>query len=239
MLTVCAPPTAVPVTGFAQAFLGDKLLANAHITWLETQQQLRTDSAGKFSFCALPGQSITLRLTKLGYAPLQTGTTRVPTLGMTTPYTNITFQAPSVATYALLKLLITKERHITVNTNDCQVVTTITKYHKTLKDDPQGMPGATVTLTHNGQSVTPDVRPFYFGMFKNGKTNPFSNNLTATSLDGGAIIMNLAPSTIPYTITANEKGYAFTSARFICNKGQLINISPPLAPSVKGVKVIL
>lgn len=227
----CAPPT-VPVTGFAQSFIDSQRLPNAGITWLETQTPLTTDATGQFQFCALPNQKVTLLLNTDGFTPLQTGTVTIPAEGLQSPYDNITFQTPRNLTYDALKTILTKQRNTTLNDNDCQVVATITKYHKTLQDDPQGMPGATASLTLNGNHVTPSVKPFYFGMFKDGKTDPFSGALTTTSDDGGVAFLNVTPSDTPYILTAHEAGYSFTSSRFVCHKGQLINISPPQGPSV-------
>ena len=234
-MLICTPPT-VPVTGFAQSFIDDKRLTAAPITWLETQTRFKTDTSGQFQFCALPNQKITLVLNTSGYSSLQTSTVIVPASGLQSPYDNITFQAPRIATYDTLKLLITKQRNTSMNNNDCQVVTTVTKYHKTLQDDPQGMPGATILLTQNGRPVPLTVKPFYFGIFKNGKTDPFSGKLISTSLDGGVALLNITPNNMPYTLTAQKIGYSFTSSSFICRKGQLINISPPLGPSVINKK---
>lgn len=226
----CLPPT-VPVIGFAQSFVDSKRLSGAKITWLETQQSLQTDGSGQFQFCSLPNQKVTLLLTFDGYTSLQTNTVTVPISGLQTLFNEMTFQVPRIATYDSLKYLLTTERDTTLNPDDCQVVTTITQYHKTLHDDPQGIAGATVVLTQSGQPVTLSVKPFYFGIFANGKTDPFSGDLTTTSLDGGVALLNVAPSDLPYTITAKKMGVHFTQAQFLCRKGQLINISPPQGPS--------
>ena len=113
----------------------------------------------------------------------------------------------------------------------CHVTTTITAYHKTLDDIPQGEPAAKVTLY-----PATDETPFYFDIFKSGplkgKTNPFVRGLTETSEDGGVAFFNLPPSEKPYVLSAEKEGVVFTKAAFICNKGAFINISPPDGPMV-------
>ena len=111
------------------------------------------------------------------------------------------------------------------------MVTTVTDYHKTLNDLPQGIEGATVKLSPSTNTV-----PFYFnvvtGNIFHGKTNPFTKGLTSTSLDGGVIFFNLMPQPFLYEITAEKPGVTFSKAYFICRKGAFINLSPPNGPSV-------
>lgn len=125
---------------------------------------------------------------------------------------------------------MTKQRHIHVKKDCCQVVTTITAYNKTLRDDPQGIAGAHVKLMHINKSFQPPAKPFYFGIVLE-KTNPFSSKRTESSEDGGVIIYNLPASKSPYTITAEKPGTQFTTSQFICRSGALINLSPPHGPT--------
>lgn len=228
----------VPITGFAQSFLTDQPIANAKIKILEGHQVLQTDSAGNFQFCAKPGKQITLVLQKSSFLPwenfktIQTGTFIVPKNGMVGPLHDITFQVPTMITYHLLKTIIVEKRGIRINPKDCNVVTTITAYHKTLKDDPQGEPGARVQLWHNGKRYLLSTRPYYFGVIA-GKTNPFTSKLKKTTLDGGVLIYNLPSSTSEYEITASKKGRHFSRKAFMCKSGAFINISPPDGPMVK------
>jgi hypothetical protein len=225
----CTTP-AVPVTGFAQTFLDDKRIPRATVTWLENKLITTTDTKGNFGFCVLPNQKMTLVFSDADYPSTQTATVTVPATGLTTIYNQPTFQVPREITYTFLKALLTQERSIKLDTQDCQVVTTVTDFHKTLQDDPQGIPGATIRLMHNGQSIALNPTPFYFGMFKDGKTNPFSKKLTSTSADGGVALINIKPSNTPYTLTASKKEKEFTQVKFLCRPGQLVNISPPLGP---------
>lgn len=222
-----------PVSGFALSFLLSTPISNATITVLETGDIYKTDSNGKYGPFQYPvGKPITLVFSKWGYKTIQSGTVVVPTEGLTTPYSNITFQIPSVPTYYVLKAAVGAKSE----ENACHVTSTVTAYHKTLNDVPQGEEGTEVMLTPNV-----NIKPFYFDVFKSGPlkdyTNPFTRTLTATSKDGGIAYFNLPPSDQPYTLSAVKKGVVFSEAQFLCRKGALINISPPRGPSAQASKI--
>lgn len=218
-----------PVSGFARAFIMGNAISNANITILETGEKIKTDKEGKFGPFNYPiGKPITLVIEKFGYKTTQSATIIVPKEGLTGPYDNITFQVPSIETYYVLASIIGAK----IDDNACHVVTTITAYHKTMDEAPQGEVDAKVTLL-------PDlnVTPFYFGVFKSGplkdKTNPFIKGLTQASEDGGATYFNLPPSEKPYIISATKEGLTFSEAQFLCRPGAFINISPPRGPMVQ------
>lgn len=222
----CHAASTAPISGFAQSFLLSMRLANGTVTVLETGQQFTTDKEGRFGPFQYPaGKPITLQFEKWGYHTTQTGTTIVPPEGLTGPFDNITFQVPSTETYSLLAKIM----GATIDENSCHVAATITAYHKTLGDVPQGIDGTTVTL-----SPAVNVIPFYFDIYTSGplkgKTNPFTRGLTATSEDGGVAFFNLPPRDEPYVISAQKDGMKFTEAMFTCKKGAFINISPPRGP---------
>lgn len=227
LTSVCfAQSATAPVSGFARSFILNMAIANAKITILETGQALKTDNNGHFGPIEYPiGKPITLVLEKWGYKTTQSGTIIVPPGGLTSPYNNITFQVPSIETYYLLAAIV----GATIDENKCHVTTTISAYHKTLNDDPQGEPNADVSLI-----PAVDEKPFYFDIFKEGplkgKTNPFTKNLIHTSEDGGMAFFNLPPRDEPYVITATKSGVTFSEAQFLCRKGVFINISPPQGP---------
>lgn len=231
----CQAPT-VPVVGHAQALVADARIKNATIHIMETGQSITTNQHGQFAFCALPKRKLTLTLTKnsssiwQNYHPTQSATVIVPPQGLTGPHHEITFQTPREKTYRVLQKIITKQRHFHAKKNCCQVVTTITAYNKTLKNDPQGISGAHIKLMHNNKLFQPPQRPFYFAMVLE-KTNPFSSKRTESSEDGGVIIYNLPASKSPYTITAEKPGMQFSNSQFICRAGALINLSPPHGPT--------
>ncbi len=215
-----------PVSGFARSFITGTEISDGTITVLETGLQLKTDSHGRFGPFLYPvGKPITLVFEKWGYKTTQSGTTIVPSGGLTGPHDNITFQVPSIETYYLLATII----GVNFDKNSCHVVTTVTAFGKTMDDDEQGEPGAKITLTPYVNEV-----PFYFDIFTEGplkgKTNPFTKGLTLTTRDGGVGFYNLPPRDEPYTISAEKDGVKFTSAQFICRKDAFINISPPRGP---------
>lgn len=216
-----------PVTGFARSFIMGTKLANATITILETGQTFPTDENGHFGPIYYPiGKPITLKLEKFNYKTTQTGTYIVPKDGLTGPYNNITFQVPTIETYYILSTVMGSENL----PDSCHVTSTITAYHKTMDDDPQGEEGAKVTLT-----PAIDEKPFYFDIFKSGplkgKTNPMTKGLTETSEDGGVAFYNIPVSKKPYVMSAEKNGVAFSKVAFTCTNDAFINISPPNGPS--------
>lgn len=215
-----------PVSGFARSFVLGTPLADATITILETGLTIKTDAKGHFGPIFYPiGKPITLVFEKLGYKTTQSGTVMVPKSGLTGPYDNITFQVPSLETYYLLAAIVGAK----INDENCHVTSTITAYHKTMDDDPQGEVNAKVSLTPYINEI-----PFYFDIFTEGplkgKTNPFTKGLVQTSEDGGVAFFNLPPSDAPYTLSAVKAGVIFSETRFLCRKGAFINISPPRGP---------
>lgn len=215
-----------PVSGFAKEFIMGTPITNATITIVETGQKIKTDNNGNFGPFPYPvGKPITLILEKFGYKTTQTATVDVPPEGLTGPHNNMTFQVASMATYYLLNAIIGGK----MDDKKCHVVTTVLAYGKTMDDDPQGEEHAKIKLT-----PYVDETPFYFDIFKDGplkgKTNPFTKGLVETTADGGVGFYNLPPSDQPYLITAEKDGVTFTTAKFICRKDMLINISPPQGP---------
>lgn len=218
--------SAVPIEVFARSFLIGVPITHAQVTVLETGTSYYTDRNGKFTFDYPSGQQLTLELKKWGYKTTQSGTEIVPTEGLTGPHHNVSFQVPSLETFYLFQAAIGAN----LDKNACHVVTTITAHDKLLTDCPQGLDGVKVKLTSDKSQ-----KPFYFGVFSGGmlkcKTNPFSNQLSATSVDGGVGFINLPPSNKLYTISGELKGHQFTNALFLCRKGAFINISPPRGPN--------
>lgn len=234
----CKKPL-VPVKGFAQAFVGDARIYHARIRILETGATTFTNRIGAFQFCVQPNRQITLLFKKESFLPwnnylaTQSATVVVSKYGLQGLHHEVTFQVPRVMVFALLKHLISRQRAVTLDPRRCNVVTTITALNKTLYDDPQGEPGATLQLSLNGQPYAPQNKPYYFAV-KNNKTYPFSPKLNVTSEDGGVLIYNLKPNKQPYTLTAIKKGKRFTRVQFICKPNVFINVSPPWGPSERG-----
>ncbi len=225
---VAATSATAPISGFAESFLLGIKVSNANIKVLETGQSFKTDNEGHFGPFQYPvGQPITLQFSKWGYKTTQSATIIVPPEGLNSKYDNITFQVPSVESYYMLATIM----GASIDKNSCHLTATVTKYHKTMQDLPQGEPGVVVSL-----SPAVDVLPFYFGIYHNwplkDKTNPFSKNLKQTSEDGGIAFFNIPVSDKPYKLIGQKNGMKFTEATFICKKDTFINISPPQGPMV-------
>ncbi len=239
-LPINCPSGQVPITGFAQNFVTDARIGNATIKVLETGKFYKTDADGSFSFCEKIGQVMTLTLNKRGFHEVQSATYIVPTQGFQGPYNEITFQVPGGLTYQFMKFVISSLRKIKLDPNKCTVVTTITAYHKTLSDDPQGVPDAKISIHNiNYSNITVDnLKPYYFGIIKfgplKGKSNIFTSYLTKTSLDGGVLIYNLPAQTEKnlYVLSAIKANKEFTNIKVWCRAGALINVSPPDGPTV-------
>lgn len=235
-LAISCPHSRAPVSGFAQAFIGDKPLHGAKITVLENGKQMLTNSAGQFGFCIKPYQKITLELVKQShslfdnYQTTQTGTFIVPPQGLQGKYHEVTFQVPRAITYATLKSIVKQQHHLVLLPNKCNVATTITAFGKTLMDDPQGEPGAKIILWH-GKKLIENPSVLYFGIIFD-KTNPLDTKKLFTSRDGGAIIYNLNPSKKLYYLSAKKAGKIFSRVGFLCRPGAFINLSPPHSPTI-------
>jgi hypothetical protein len=215
-----------PISGFAHSFILGSKLADGTVTVLETGFKLKTNSNGDFGPFYYPvGKPITLEFSKWGYKTTRTATVMVPPEGLTDAYNNITFQIPSLESYYLLAKIIGAK----IDDNSCHLTATVTGYHKTMSDLPQGEADVTVAVTPAATE-----KPFYFGIFKNGplkdKTNPFAKDLVSTSHDGGIAFFNLPISDKPYKLIAHKNGVKFSEAEFKCDKDVFINISPPRGP---------
>lgn len=219
-----------PVSGFAISFLSGKPISGAKIIALENGHSVFTNVSGRFGPFFWPvGKPITLVLEKRGFHTTQTATIIVPRRGLISKNNNITFQVPSNEAYFLFKKII----GISEDKNSCHVATTIAASDKTLDDIPQGEEGAKMSLAPS--TPTPI---FYFNIFHHGplagKTNPFHQGLTATSLDGGLVIANLLPQKKPYLMTAVKSGVVFSQVKFICRPDVFINLSPPQSPMAQN-----
>ena len=226
-----ATTVTAPVSGFARAFYTNEPVSNATITVLETGEQIRTDDKGLFGPFNYPvGKPITLILEAPGYTTVQSATIMVPPEGLNNAYNNITFQVPSVYVYSFFTYIFEYYFGVSEDQNSCHVTSTITSYHKTMNDVPQGEEGSIVTLS----PTIDNLNPFYFDIVKSGPfkgtTYPFPTGLTSTSEDGGIMLFNVPARDKPYTLSASKDGVTFTSVQFTCRKGMFINISPPRGP---------
>lgn len=217
-----------PVSEYARAFIYNYPIANATVTILESGEKIKTNDKGKFGPIDYPiGKPITLFFEKWGYKSTQSGTTIVPPKGLNDAYNQISFQIPTMDTFYLFTTLINAK----FDKEKCHVVTTVLANGKTMDDDKQGEPEATLVL-----SPFINEKPFYFDIFKDGplkdKTNPFTKELKHTSEDGGAAFFNLPVNDKPYILSARKNGIKFSEVQFMCRKDVFINVSPPNGPMV-------
>eukprot|EP01095_Lingulamoeba_sp_RSL-Kostka_P005486 TRINITY_DN16820_c0_g1_i1.p1 TRINITY_DN16820_c0_g1~~TRINITY_DN16820_c0_g1_i1.p1 ORF type:complete len:245 (+),score=62.61 TRINITY_DN16820_c0_g1_i1:102-836(+) len=213
------------VTGFAKDFVTFSPIKNADLTVLETGEKLKTDSEGNFTLSVRANTNITLLLEHSFYHKTQTGTTYIDG-DFNTAQKQITLQVPDSPTFDFLSIVVPG----IPRSDRCHLVVTVSAANKTLYDDPQGEPGATCNLIPD-----PGATPFYFGMFKNGKTNPFERGLNVTSQDGGVLWVNVKKG--DYKVVCTKPGVVFNDPPYSylsCNDadGRLINAAPPLGPRV-------
>jgi len=222
------------ISGFAQPAGSSENIPGVEVIVLETGQTVAyTDSSGNYSFEYPVGQSMTLMFRKNGYKTSQTGTFTVPPEGFSGLHNNITYQAIGHKLYELMKYAVEITSLELIKSDACQLITTVTAYGKTLYDDPQGEPGATLSVqdqsgkTHHGKTC-------YFGIFR-GKTLPVCFN-QKTSEDGGVFVLNLEakpnrdipndihPENNPYQVIASKPGLEYSEN----NSYQVIASKPGL-----------
>jgi hypothetical protein len=222
---------------FSQALGSYDPLPEAEVFSLEKNKSLGlTDQQGKLSFQYPVGEQITLMFKKSGYKTSQSATFVVPEDGFVGQYKNITYQAISSSLYKILKNLIAVYKVTSLDKNSFQILATVTAYHKTIEDAPQGITGSSLHIFQNDKEIFDQYKKYYFGEIL-GKTLPVPF-LTKTSKDGGAILINVKDDAItPYTIKAKNTDVNFSEQTVICNRewwdllahneDPFINLSPP------------
>jgi hypothetical protein len=216
-----------PVSGIVREFGSGTPLSDATLTILENNQKIPVDRKGHFGPVMWPvGKPITLVAEEIGYRTTQSATVTVPPEGLNTAYNNIVLQVFDVFTFYLFAGIMDKE----IDENKCHVGTTVSQFHKTADDLPQGEEHAKVMLI----PATTEI-PYYLSVFKDGPfkdgANPFPHGLKETSHDGGTVFTNVDPRDEPYTMIAYKPGVSFREVHFICRKGVFVNLSPPQGPS--------
>lgn len=163
----------------------------------------------------VPGEPVTLTMTKPGFAPIQTGTHVVPPAGLE----RLTFQAPPWSIYHLMSTIAL----VRPSRDRCQIATTVTERGLSLYDDvpSHGEAGATVTLEPRPADV---VGPIYFQYVAPRAIVP-GRWLDRTTRDGGVLFLDVPPG--EYTLAAYKVGMQFTRVRIRCRAGWLVNASPP------------
>jgi hypothetical protein len=216
-LNTYAGPT-VAVSGHAMQFSqGGGRLEGAEVTILEFPSlSVTTDVDGAFRFPALPvGAQVSLILSYPNYPAIQTGTI---TLGAE-DVERVTFQAPDKYMYGLMARM----SQIQPRPDLCQIATTVTRRGLSMYDSgtSHGEPDATVSISPTPAEAT---GPIYFNLVNHNTIYP-DLELTHTSLDGGALYLNVDPG--EYTLRAEKPDTTFTEVVLRCRPGMLVNASPP------------
>ena len=210
------------VSGNAFRFnTGGLRVEGAYVTMLEQPDWcVRTDVDGFFRFDnVLSNTPVTLQMYHPSYVLTQTGTNVAPPTGIE----QLTFQAPPPSVESELALVL----GVRLDHMKCQIAATVTQIGRSLYTQQyptHGVPGATVTISPMPASVD---GPIYFQHIDNdagGSIIP-DRTLTATSVDGGVLFLNVTPG--DYTLSAQEVGFNFQDVHVRCVAGVLVNPSPP------------
>ena len=191
----------------------DGRLEGATVTVLEDPgRQVVTGADGHFVFDDLDeGSDVTLVMSHPDYHPIQTGTMRLGPAGAD----RVTFQAVTSTIFGLLAAVL----QVTPDEDHaCQMVTTLTRYGKSMYDTgAHGEAGAVVQLD---PPLPAEHGPIYF----NSSVIPDRTQFPSSD-DGGVLFIQVPPG--DYTWTATKPGTAFSRVRMRCRVGYLVNASPP------------
>jgi hypothetical protein len=175
--------------GFKLPPAGYDLIANATISVLEMPElSTRSNADGEFTIEGIPvGSQATFVLEHSNY-PL----TYTKTHTIHESIDNLTFQVPNRGLYSVIEIQL----GITSDPDKCQMVSTFTRFGRTIGDQGHhGEPGAVLTIDVPEGSLLGDG-PVYFG----DNVVP-DRSRTYSSLDGGVLIVNSDPG--DYTLTAS------------------------------------
>jgi len=164
-------------------------IAGATISVLEMPELSTTSNdQGEFTIEDIPvGSDATFVLEHPDYPLTYTGTQTVPAGGID----DLTFQIPNNGLYTLIELGL----EIQSDPTRCQMVSTFTRFGKTIGDDgAHGEAGAVLTIEPSELSV--QEGPIYF----NDDVLP-DRSRTYSSIDGGVLILNAEPG--DYTLRAS------------------------------------
>jgi hypothetical protein len=151
-----------------------------------------TNTDGEFMIEGLPvGSQATLVLEHEDHPLTYTKTHTVPE----TALDDLTFQIPTNFLFSLIEDGLVDAGVIGgINPNTCQIVSTFTRYGKTIGDEGHhGEPGATLSVAPANNA---EEGPIYF----NDDVLPDPSR-TYSSLDGGVLLLNVEPG--EYTLSAS------------------------------------
>jgi hypothetical protein len=222
LAAACAPPghgaSGPPVSASGQAFVfgaGNGTLAGATVYVVEAPQ-LRTTTAadGTFSLQVPSGGECSFALEEPGYHASRTELIYVAAGGVD----HVSFQVPPDNVYSLLASVVGLDPDPT----RCQIATTVSAAGTApYGGSGLGEPDATVTID---PPLPAAAGPVYF-KFVNATLIVPDTTLTATTIDGGVLFLNVPPG--DYRLTAHKTGKQFSAVRLRCAAGVLVNAAPP------------
>ncbi len=190
-----APGPTISAGGIAWGFTlpgqgGYDLIKGATISVLEMPElSTETNDEGEFSIEGIPvGSQATFVLEHERYPLTYTKTHTIPDEDIS----NLTFQVPNEGLYSVIEIQL----GITSDPEKCQMVSTFTRYGRTIGDPGHhGQAGAVLSIdAPDGASI--EEGPIYFGdNVVPDRTRDYS------SLDGGVLIVNADPG--DYTLSAS------------------------------------
>jgi hypothetical protein len=158
-------------------------IVGARVSVLEIPElTTTTNDQGEFTIEGIPaGSDATFVLEHEDYPLAQTKTHTVPE----TDVDDLTFQVPNNELYAGIEIVL----GITSDPAKCQMVSTFTRYGKTIGDaGPHGQAGAVLDVEPPGDASIEDG-PVYF----NENVLP-DRSRSYSSLDGGVLLLNAEPT---------------------------------------------
>ena len=168
-------------------------ISGATVSILEMPgMETTTNMDGEFTIEGLPvGSQATLVLEHDDHPLTYTKTHTVPG----TDLDDLTFQIPTTSVFALIELgLVGAGVTDGVDPHKCQMVSTFTRFGKTIGDDGHhGEPGAVLSLAPANNA---EAGPIYFS----DEVLPDPTR-TYSSLDGGVLLLNVEPG--EYTLSAS------------------------------------
>jgi hypothetical protein len=162
--------------------------------WILEMPELSTttNADGEFTIEGLPvGSQATPVLEHPNHPLTYTKTHLVPDSDLD----DLTFQIPTNVLFGLIESgLVDADIIEEVDPNKCQIVSTFTRYGKTIGDSgPHGEPGAVLSIAPANDA---EAGPIYFG--DDVLPDP---TRSYSSLDGGVLLLNVEPG--DYTLTAS------------------------------------
>ena len=190
-------------------------LEGAHISVLESPELGATvDGNGGFALQVPSGGECSFTIHQPGFHDSQTAALSVGAGGID----QVSFQVPPDNIFAVLASVV----GIDADPTRCQIATTVSAAGTPpYGGSGVGEPDVTVTIA---PPLPASAGPVYFQYVSASVILPDAS-LTATSIDGGVLFLNVPPN--DYTLTAHKAGKTFSSVKLHCRPNVLVNAAPP------------